>query len=53
LYSTYPEPDYRETKVRQRRGPEVMPIATDDALAASRHFQGIADMKRFSALNDL
>jgi len=23
LYSAYPEPDYREAKVRRRRGPEV------------------------------
>jgi len=29
------------------------PIATDDALTANRRFRGIADMKRFSAPDDL
>jgi hypothetical protein len=29
------------------------PIATDDALMASRRFRGIVDMKRFSAPDDL
>ena len=31
----------------------LWPIATDDALTANRRFRGIADMKRFSAPDDL
>jgi len=31
----------------------VWPVATDDALTANRRFRGFADVKPFSALNDL
>jgi hypothetical protein len=31
----------------------LWPIATDDALTANGRFRGIADMKRFSAPDDL
>jgi hypothetical protein len=31
----------------------LWPIGTDDALTANRRFRGIADMKRFSAPDDL
>src|SRR5215470_17929882 len=38
---------------RKRGFVSYWPIATDDALTASRRFRGIADMDRFSSRNDL
>jgi len=38
---------------RAGRSVSSWPIATDDALTANRRFRGIANMKRFSAPDDL